>query len=299
MSKIITKGFITDKINGIKVNSSLKCHSTNYENESSRNVAYVVMHYTGNIKDSAKNNANYFKGANRKASAHLFVDDKTIYQSVELRDKAWHCGTSNGYSYHHDNCRNTNSFGIEMCTSGNYIVSEKTKINGAYTCAYLCKLIGITASNVDTYVLRHYDVTHKKCPAQMVKDEDEWVAFKTMVKNILKTGSHKTAKQKVKANKTVKAWQKAAKKDGYRTDTDGVWDKGCENLAKEAICKNRSPKYDDKNLTKIIQKAVGVSADGKFGKSTEKAVKTYQKKNKLDVDGCVGSATWKKILGIK
>ena len=39
MSKTITKSFITDKINGIKVNSSLKCHSTNYENMSNRNVA--------------------------------------------------------------------------------------------------------------------------------------------------------------------------------------------------------------------------------------------------------------------
>ena len=295
----ITTSFITTKINGIKPNSTLKCHSTNYENMSSREVAYVVMHYTGNIEDTAKNNANYFKGANRKASAHFFVDDTSIYQSVELRDKAWHCGTSNGYSYYHDKCRNTNSFGIEMCCSGNYIVSDKTQINAAYLCAHLCGLIGVTASNVDTYVLRHYDVTHKKCPAQMVKDEDEWVAFKTMVKNILKTGTHKVAKPTVKADKNVQAWQKAAKKDGYKTDTDGIWDNGCEKLAKEAVCKNRSPKYDDKNLVKIIQKAVGVKVDGNFGKDTEKAVKAYQKKNKLDVDGSVGPATWKKILGVK
>lgn len=299
MGKKISTGFVTDKINGIKPNSSLKCHSTNYENMSSRTVEYIVMHYTGNIKDTAKANANYFKGANRKASAHFFVDDSTIYQSVELRDKAWHCGISNGYSYYHDNCRNTNSFGIEMCTSGNYIVSDKTQVNAAYLCAYLCKKIGITAKQVDIYVLRHYDVTHKSCPKQMVKDEDEWVAFKTMVKNILEIGSHKKSTPKVKADKNVKAWQKAAKKDGYKIDTDGIWDKGCENLAKEAVCKNRSPKFDDKNLVKIIQKAVGVKADGKFGDGTEKAVKAYQKKNKLDADGCVGPATWKKILGVK
>lgn len=299
MAKTVKTGFITDKINKIKPNSSLKCHSTNYENMSSRNVEYIVMHYTGNIKDTAKANANYFKGANRGASAHFFVDDKTIYQSIELRDKAWHCGTSRGYSYHHDDCRNTNSFGIEMCTSGKYTISEKTKVNAAYLCAYLCKMIGVKASDVDTYVLRHYDVTHKSCPKQMVQDKDEWVAFKKMVKNILNTGTHKEpAKPKVKANKQVKAWQKAAKKDGYKTDTDGIWDSGCEKLAKEAICQNRSPKFDDKNLVKIIQKAVGVEPDGKFGDSTEKAVKKYQKSKKLDADGIVGLATWKKILGV-
>lgn len=112
-------------------------------------------------------------------------------------------------------------------------------------------------------------------------------------------GTKNIVKPKVKANKNVKAWQKAAKKDGYKTDTDGIWDKGCEQLAKEAICQDRSPKFEDKNLTKIIQKAVGVKADGKFGDGTENAVKKYQKKKKLTADGIVGLATWKAILGVK
>lgn len=112
-------------------------------------------------------------------------------------------------------------------------------------------------------------------------------------------GTKHIVKPKVKANKNVKAWQKAAKKDGYKTDTDGIWDKGCEKLAKEAICKNRSPKFDDKNLTKLIQKAVRVKANGKFGDGTENAVKKYQKKKKLTADGVVGLATWKAILGVK
>ena len=139
MANTITSGFITDKINGITVNTSLKCHSSNYNNADSRNVEFIVMHYTGNSKDTAKNNANYFAGANREASAHFFVDDTAIYQSVELRDIAWHCGTKG--TYYHTNCRNTNSVSIEMCcTAGNYKVSDTTKFNAAYLCATLCKL---------------------------------------------------------------------------------------------------------------------------------------------------------------
>ena len=184
MAKTISTGFMTDKINGIAVNSSLQCNPTNYNNADRRNIAYVVMHYTGNSKDTAKANANYFKGANRGASAHFFVDNSNIYQSVELRDVAWHCGT-NG-TYYHNDCRNSNSISIEMCcTAGNYKISDTTKKNAAYLCAYLCKMIGVTAGQVDTYVLRHYDITHKKCPAQMVSDAKEWSDFKTMVKNIL------------------------------------------------------------------------------------------------------------------
>ena len=183
----IKTGFITDKVNGIKINSSLKCNANNYNNRTSRDIKYIVMHYTGNTKDTAKANANYFNTGSRKASAHLFVDEATIYQSVELRDIAWHCGTTG--TYYHSKCRNANSIGIEMCCSGNYKISEKTKVNAAYLCADICKLLGIGANEVDTYVLRHYDITHKNCPAQRVKDKKEWQAFKDTVKTILTTGA--------------------------------------------------------------------------------------------------------------
>ena len=39
-------------------------------------------------------------------------------------------------------------------------------------------------------------------------------------------------------------------------------------------------------------------ADGDFGGATDKAVKAFQKSNKLDVDGIVGEKTWARLLGI-
>ena len=186
MAKYITTGFITDKVNGITINTSMKTNSDNYEAYSRRYVKYIVIHYTGNKKDTAYANANYFKGINRNASAHFFVDNDNIYQTVALKNKAWHCG---GYTYYHSDCRNTNAWGIEMCcTAGNYKVSAKTITNTAYLTANLCKRLGISASEVDKYVLRHYDVTHKSCPAQMSnggKDDADWIAFKNQVKKIL------------------------------------------------------------------------------------------------------------------
>lgn len=187
MGKIISSAYPLTKVNGISINTSKKCHSSNYENYSSRSVDYIVLHYTGNSKDTASANANYFMGANRNASAHFFVDDNSIWQSVELRDKAWHCG---GSTYYHSHCRNSNAIGIEMCcTAGNYMISNTTIKNAAYLTAELCKLLGISASQVDKYVLRHYDITHKKCPAQMVDssptEDKDWTAFKKQVKDIL------------------------------------------------------------------------------------------------------------------
>lgn len=67
---------------------------------------------------------------------------------------------------------------------------KKTKENAAYLCAYICNLLGITAAEVDTYVLRHYDVTGKNCPAQMAGSGNaEWAAFKARVKEILNGGA--------------------------------------------------------------------------------------------------------------
>lgn len=188
MGKTITTGFISATINGINVDSSIKCNADNYNSNASRNAAFVAMHYTGNSKDTARANANYFAGAGRNASAHFFVDDTGIRQSVALKDTAWGVGAK---SYKHASCRNANCVNIEMCcTAGNYRISDKTKENAAYLCAYICNLLGITAAEVDTYVLRHYDVTGKNCPAQMAGSGNaEWAAFKARVKEILNGGA--------------------------------------------------------------------------------------------------------------
>jgi putative chitinase len=51
------------------------------------------------------------------------------------------------------------------------------------------------------------------------------------------------------------------------------------------------------DTVKAVQKALGLTADGKFGPGTEKAVKAWQTKNGLTADGIVGPASLKKLLG--
>lgn len=97
----------------------------------------------------------------------------------------------------------------------------------------------------------------------------------------------------------VMEWQNAAIKDGFvsKYGADGCWGPECETIAKNAIVKKRLiAKY--KNLTKIVQREVGVKVDGICGKDTKAAIEDYQRKNGLVADGCVGLNTWKKILGI-
>ena len=55
-------------------------------------IKYIVLHYTANDGDSAYNNAEYYANNIVTASAHYFVDDTTIYQSVPDNVIAWAVG---------------------------------------------------------------------------------------------------------------------------------------------------------------------------------------------------------------
>ena len=48
---------------------------------------------------------------------------------------------------------------------------------------------------------------------------------------------------------------------------------------------------------KIMQEALGITADGDFGPGTEKALKAWQEKNGLTPDGIAGPATFEVLLG--
>ena len=192
--RTINDDFPIKQFNGIDINTSTLSSPANYYTYSSRVVKFIVIHYTGNAKDTAKANATYFHNGSRGASAHLFTDDDSCYQSVALNNAAWAVGGTKVYK--HAECRNINSISIEMCCSGNSIVSEKTINNTAYLCAELCKYIGITADTVDTFVLRHYDVWDKQCPAQWATENSAgWTAFKEKVKAILRNEEGMTMEQ--------------------------------------------------------------------------------------------------------
>ncbi|MQR95818.1 N-acetylmuramoyl-L-alanine amidase [Fictibacillus phosphorivorans] len=52
---------------------------------------------------------------------------------------------------------------------------------------------------------------------------------------------------------------------------------------------------DRANVSRI-QRALNIAADGNFGPQTESAVKAYQKRKGLTVDGIVGQATWNTLF---
>lgn len=141
-------------------------------------VRYIVVHYTANKGDTAKNNADYFARTTTKSSAHYFVDEKEVWQSVLDEDTAYHCGAK---TYKHPLCRNRNSIGVEMCLldkSGNI---RPGTIDTALS--VVRQLMAAYDIPIDR-VLRHYDVTGKNCPRPMVENPQLWEDFKKELEGV-------------------------------------------------------------------------------------------------------------------
>lgn len=139
-------------------------------NSSSRNgsaIKYIVIHDTGVIGQTAKNNADYFGAQNRNASAHYFVDATSIYHVVNDSRAAWHVGDGGG-KY---GITNANSIGIEMCPTASGIPEATQNLT-----IELIKSLQANNGISDANVIRHYDASRKNCP-QYLNLDGNWTAW--------------------------------------------------------------------------------------------------------------------------
>lgn len=179
----------------------------NFSKVTNRKIEYIVIHYVGAVS-SAKNNAVYYANNKLKASAHYFVDETSIWQSVTDKDMAWHCGGglqgNNGHTFY-KKCTNSNSIGIEMCckktSSGQWYFKDSTIQNTVELVRYLMKKYNVPVERV----IRHYDVTGKNCPAPYV-DEYEWERFKNRL--VIEEEKEMTEAERQKFNKMVEIVEK-------------------------------------------------------------------------------------------
>ena len=170
-----------------------QANEANFAQGRTQPIEFLVIHYTANNGDTVQNNLDYFAGNAVGASAHYFVDENGYGQSVKDADTAWHCGAS---SYRHPTCRNANSIGMELCSrkdsKGNYYFMDQTVYNAAALARQLMQTYGIDRA----HVLRHYDVTGKRCPAPMVDNPTLWENFLNLLED--KTMTYAEAIETVK-----------------------------------------------------------------------------------------------------
>ena len=191
---------------------------------STSTIKYIVIHYTANDGDTDENNAKYFKNNVVEASAHYFVDDDSVTQSVPDNYVAWSVGgkkysdcDKTGGGKYYKKITNTNSLSIEICDdikNGVVYPSAKTIANTIELTKKKMKEYNIPKENV----VRHFDVTGKKCPAYWCGSASNDAKWKSEFWNKISTDAiNKTTA--IASNKKV-----SSKPDViYQVYADGKW----------------------------------------------------------------------------
>ncbi len=273
-------------------------------------IKYIVVHYTGNDGDTDENNGKYFANNIVKASAHYFVDDDSVTQSVPDDFVAWSVGgkkytdcDKTGGGKYHGKCTNTNSISIELCDdvrNGVVYPSEKTIENALAFTKTLMKKYGIKKENV----IRHFDVVGKPCPAYWcgtAEKDAKWLSEFWDKLDGVSSVANKPATTAAKPSggysltDFIKEVQQltGAKVDGIA---------GSETLSKTiTVSATINRKHE---VVKPIQKRLNAlgfncgTVDGIAGAKFTNAVKAFQKANMCVADGEVTARnrTWKKLL---
>ena len=188
----------------IKTKTANRANYGNSRNTSG--IKYIVIHYTANDGDTDENNGKYFANNVVKASAHYFVDDDSITQSVPDNHTAWAVGgnrygnyKSTGGAKFYGQCTNSNSLSIEICDdvkNGVVYPSAKTITNVLELTRMLMAKYNVPADRV----IRHFDVNGKPCPAYWCGTPEKDAKWKSEFWNKLKAAPTKDAnREKVKA----------------------------------------------------------------------------------------------------
>ena len=175
---------------------------------------------------------------------------------------------------------NRDSIGI--CFEGNFereTMPDAQRQAGAALVADLLARYGLTPAAV----IRHSDVCATACPGRNFP-------FAALVDSAPQSA----------AENLVLAFQAAAIADGYafpRYGADGRWGGECESVATRCVVKKRLP-YTNRHATALVQRLLGVEADGKCGSQTDDAIRAFQRDQGLAADGVVGLLTWRALLGV-
>ena len=137
-------------------------------------IEWIVVHYTGMIATQGDPDTASWAIArsNREASTHYLVGDHVV-QLLPVKYAAYHVGAKDDGKL--IPCYNGNSIGVYLCeckmdfssdsvSCNDWYFTPQTLANGTHLIAYLAQEFGIPTD----HIVRHYDVTHKRCPRPFV-----------------------------------------------------------------------------------------------------------------------------------
>lgn len=239
----------------------------------------------------------------RSVCVHAFIGTNAkglirTYQTLPFDVCCWGCGRAEKGSYNYDP---TPRVQFEICEDGGRDEKYFRKVMDEATdfCAYLCRTFSLKPESISSHRESHlagYANNHGDPEHWMKNFGYDMNDFRDEVKRKLSPSPNARP-----IDYTVREWQLEAIEDGFelpKYGADGLWGDECRTVAKKATVRRRTPFYLYRNLTRFVQKRVGVTVDGKCGKDTERAIKRYQAANGLKADGICGINTWESLLKI-
>lgn len=187
---------------------------------------YIVIHETDNTSKGAgaERHATAMYNGNLKGTVHYYVDDRSIYQTLEHKHGAYAIGDNGNkiekslYGIH-----NQNSINIEICVNPDSDY-KKSVSNTIDLVKHIMKLENISMNNV----VRHYDATRKNCPRKIIANKT-WNDFKNKLNidnRVFKIvtggfGTKESAEAKANILKSLTGWYLEIKGDDYHIETGG------------------------------------------------------------------------------
>lgn len=142
--------------------------------QSSEKIEWIVVHYTGMTatQGDPTRAARAIINSTREASTHYLVGDHVL-KILPVKYAAYHVGAKDGNKL--IPCYNGNSIGVDLCeckldcssdsvSCSDWYFNAQTLANGGRLIAVLAEKYAIPTD----HIVRHYDVTHKRCPRPFV-----------------------------------------------------------------------------------------------------------------------------------
>lgn len=259
----------------------------------------ILVHSTGAVNKTLKRYVdsperlgknqynNHWNKAEADKCMHAFIgydkDQKVIVaQTLPYDLVCWGSGKGKKGSY------NGTHIQFEICQGSNTdeaYYREAVKCAEEY-CAYLCKMFGWTADDITSHreaAVAGYASNHGDPESWMKHFDDDMDQFRSRVAALL--GESAPVEPEV-IPETAPAPSAPATSGG-----DTV-------VIELSVLKKGSKGEQVKTLQRLLT-AMGYpcgAVDGSFGNNTLAAVKSFQRGNKLAVDGSVGPATWTALL---
>ena len=171
---------------------------------------------------------------------------------------------------------------IGICAEGNF---EEETMPAVQQNAIVQLIAYLESKYGKLEITRHGDHDATACPGANYP-------FEAIVQGVLKSGTGDPSP----TEGLVRRFQRAAMADGIalpQYGADGVWGAETAGAASQYVSYGMTGER-----VHLVQELVGADVDGIFGDETLGAVKAYQAKRGLAVDGIVGIETWKALLEV-